>query len=156
MSTRTKLAALILSGIVVGAMVVQASDPAAGDGPSLGNAYHLFTSAYHVDENGVVKLPPHLVFRVETSTRGPDKPDPRILIRLHDAEEGYSTFIAQMDVATAAKLHHDLGELLVKKLQNPSYQQPHDSSQQKVIRTKRFVGIDKNGTAIVEDVDDAK
>lgn len=57
-----------------------------------------------------------------------------------------------MDLATAARLHHELGDMIVQKLQNPEFQHRPQLYDPKDIPTKRILGVDENGVAIVEDV----
>lgn len=119
--------------------------------PRLENVYRTYTSAYRVEENGVVVLPANLVWDVETSWRGMDLqgnllPDTRVMLRLRDPNLNYSALTAQMDLATAAKLHHDLGQMIIKKLQNPYYQdRSHVTSGSAKHRQARLVPIEQDG-----------
>ncbi|MBN2294048.1 MAG: hypothetical protein JXM70_16600 [Pirellulales bacterium] len=120
-----------------------------------GNSYYLFTKALHVDESGVVKIPSRFKWSVETSfsgvdTNGKDLPDSRVMLRLYDPDHNFTAITAQMDLATAAKLHHELGNIIVKKLENPRYVHRPQLYDPKHIPTGRFKGVDKNGMAIIE------
>ncbi len=122
-----------------------------------GNSYQLYTKALKVDNSGVAKVPSEFQWSVETSwsgidARGNDLPDHRILLRLYNPHQNFTAMTAQMDMATAAKLHKELGEILVKKMQNPSFQHRPQLYEAKEIPVKRIVGVDQNGVAIVEDV----
>lgn len=119
------------------------------------NIYRLYTSALKIDDTGVVVVPARYKWSVETSSRGIDVngnplPDQRIMLRLYDPSQNFTALTAQMDLATAAKLHHDLGELIVNKLQNPNYQHRPQLYDPGMIPIGRFKGIDKNGQAIIE------
>ena len=90
-----------------------------------GNSYLMYIKSLPVDDSGLVELPSRFKWSVETGSsgfdiRGKPLPDPRIMLRLYDPDQPYTTVLtAKMDLATAAKLHHELGDLLVKKLENP-------------------------------------
>ena len=119
------------------------------------NIYRLYTRALHVDEAGVVVVPARYKWSVETSTRGIDangnvSPDQRVMLRLYDPNKNFTALTAQMDLATAAKLHHDLGELIVKKLQDANFQHRPQLYDRSMIPVGRFQGIDKDGQAIIE------
>ena len=141
--------------------VLSAAPPARNQINKYGNSYNMYTSALHVDDSGVVAIPARYRWSVETSWRGIDLngknlPDTRVMLRLHDPNHNFTALTAQMDLATAAKLHHELGNIIVKKLQNPDFQYRPQLYRPDQIPTKRIIGIDTKGTAIVEDVDKAK
>lgn len=134
---------------------VVAAPPAATKG-SLGNSYYSYTKAIPADESGVVAIPSRFKWNVETGSAGFDiqgkpLPDARIMLRLYDPNEPYSTaFIAQMDLATAARLHHELGDVLVNKLQNPNFEHRPRYYDPERIPAGKFKGIDQKGQAIIE------
>ncbi|WP_339730563.1 hypothetical protein [uncultured Gimesia sp.] len=142
--------------------VVFAGSPSTTENPNTqGNSYNMYTSALRVSDSGVVTIPSRYRWSVETSWQGIDLngrnlPARRVQLRLHDPNHNFSAFMAQMDLATAAKLHHELGNIIVKKLQDPNYQYRPQLYRPDQIPTKRIIGIDASGTAIVEDVDKAK
>ncbi|QDV51844.1 hypothetical protein [Gimesia fumaroli] len=126
-----------------------------------GNSFHMYTSALAVSDSGVVTIPSRYRWSVETGTRGIDHngrylPDGRVQLRLHDPDHNFSAFMAQMDLATAAKLHHELGNIIVKKLQDPNFQHRPQLYRPDQIPTKRIIGIDAKGTAILENVEKGK
>lgn len=126
-----------------------------------GNTWNMYTSALQVSDSGVVSIPSRYRWSIETGMRGIDAngkrlPDGRILLRLHDPDHNFSCFIAQMDLATAAKLHHDLGEMLIKKLEDPGYMYKPKLYRPDQIPTKRIIGIDAKGNAILEEVKKSK
>lgn len=141
--------AALLAVIIVAAPIV------AEDEAPAGNSYYAYTGALAVNESGVVAIPSRYKWSVETSWRGVDAqgnnlPDRRIMLRLYDPDQNFTALTAQMDLATAARLHHELGELLIKKLQDPGYQQRPQLYDPKTLPRGRFKGIDKNGAAIIE------
>ncbi len=150
---------LMLCGVFA---VVYAAKPTTTENiEALGNSYHLYTQALQVDESGVVPVPPRFRWSVETSWRGVDAlgknlPDTRVMLRLHDPDHNFTAITAQMDLTTASKLHKELGDILARKLQDPDYQFRPQLYRADQIPTKRIVGVDGNGTAIVEDVVEAK
>ncbi len=121
-----------------------------------GNSYLMYIKSLPVDDSGLVELPSRFKWSVETGSsgfdiRGKPLPDPRIMLRLYDPDQPYTTVLtAQMDLATAAKLHHELGDLLVKKLENPDFHHRPQYYDPKKIPTGRFKGIDEDGKAIIE------
>jgi hypothetical protein len=160
---RTYGAFAAIVGAIAGASLVllQASEPEDGrKAPSPGNSYYLYTNRLTIEDSGVVRIPAGYVWSVETSWRGLDAqggnlPDSRVMLRLHNPEVGFSALTAQMDLATAAKLHHDLGDVLVKKLQNPAYQdRSHVGSNKGVAPVRAALGIDSKGVAVPKDSDD--
>ncbi len=123
---------------------------------ALGNSYYVYTKALRVEDSGVAAIPARFRWSVETSSAGFDAqgnrlPDSRVMLRLYDPDHNFSALTAQMDLATAARLHHELGEVLVQKLQNPDYQKQVQLYAPKHIPTKRIIGVDPQGVAIVED-----
>ena len=119
------------------------------------NSYYFYTKALHVDDSGVVAIPSRFKWSVETSFSGVDPqghrlPDSRIMLRLYDPDHNFTALTAQMDLATAARLHHELGDIIVKKLENPSFEHRPQLYDPKLIPTGRFKGIDEKGTAIIE------
>lgn len=121
----------------------------------------MYTSALAVSDSGVVTIPSRYRWSVETGTRGIDHngrylPDGRVQLRLHDPDHNFSAFMAQMDLATAAKLHHELGNIIVKKLQDPNFQHRPQLYRPDQIPTKRIIGIDAKGAAILENVEKGK
>jgi len=149
------LAFLLLVAICVVFTVAVAATPTR-QGDNRGNSYHSFTKAHPPDDSGVVAIPLRFKWSVETGSsgfdlRGNPLPDPRVMLRLHDPNEPWTTaFIAQMDLATAVKLHHELGDIIVKKLENPNFHHHPQYYDPKKIPTGRFKGIDENGKAIIE------
>jgi hypothetical protein len=121
-----------------------------------GNSYLFYTKALHVDDSGLAEIPSRYRWSVETGSSGFDingnaLPDPRIMLRLYDPRQPYTTALtAQMDLATAAKLHHELGDILVKKLKDPDFHHRPQYYDPRKIPTGRFKGIDKNGKAIID------
>ncbi len=120
------------------------------------NSYYLYTKALRVDEHGVAAIPPRFKWSVETScagigTQGNKLPDSRLMLRLYDPDQNFTAITAQMGLATAAKLHHDLGEIIVKILQNPNHKHQPQLYDPKNIPTGRFKGnVDKNGVLNIE------
>ena len=150
---RMSLVWMAVVACVIGSVVVGAT-PAGDAEQQLENSYYLYTSRYKISDSGVVALPSHVQWSVETSWRGPGMADNRIMLRLHDHQAQFSAMTAQMDLATAAKLHHELGEILVKKLQDPHYQNLGSLGRPQELPTKTVIGVDENGTAIMQDVPD--
>ena len=72
------------------------------------------------------------------------------MLRLYDPDQNFTALTDQMDLATATRLHHELGEIIVKKLENPGFEHRPQLYDPKLIPTGRFKGIDENGTAIIE------
>jgi uncharacterized protein len=155
----TFFAALALLGTLA---VALAETPAGKEPAATGfNAYYLYTGALEVSNAGVAHVPSRFQWSAESSfsgqdARGKDLPDSRIMLRLYDPDHNFTALTAQMDLATAAKLHHELGEMLAKKREDPSFQHRPRLYDPKDIPTKRFVGVDEDGNVIVEDVDAAK
>jgi hypothetical protein len=92
-----------------------------------GNSYNLYTKALHVKDNGVVAVPSRYKWSVETCVVGFDsevKPitDSRVMLRLYDPDENFTSVLAQMDLETAEKLQRELGDIIAKKRQNPDFQ----------------------------------
>jgi hypothetical protein len=134
--------------------VAIAAAPTTGSG-SRGNYYCFYTKALQVDDSGVVAVPSRFKWSVETSFAGVDPqgnslPDSRVMLRLYDPHRNFTALTAQMDLATAARLHRELGEIIVKKLENPNFDHRPQLYDPKLIPTGRFRGIDENGTAIIE------
>lgn len=136
--------------------VLYAASPRASEKTeALGNSYYVYTKALRVDDSGVAAIPDRFQWSVETSWRGIDLegknlPDTRVMLRLHDPDHNFTAITAQMDLATATKLHQELGNLIARKLQDPDYQfRPQLYSSEK-IPMGRIVGIDDNGVAIIE------
>ncbi|QDV20970.1 hypothetical protein Pan153_56510 [Gimesia panareensis] len=150
------LGPLVVCGFLT---VVFAANPATTDNSGTqSNQFYMYTGALQVQDSGVVKIPSRYRWSVETSLRGYDLsgkplPDRRIMLRLHDPNQNFTALTAQMDLATATKLHHELGEIIIKKLQNPDYQYRPQLYRKDQIPTKRIIGIDASGTAIIEDAD---
>jgi hypothetical protein len=145
------VALVALGGVLT--VVVAAPPNAKSDSP--GNSYYLFTKALRVDDAGVVAVPSRYKWSVETSFSGVDVqgkslPDGRVMLRLYDPGQNFSALTAQMDMATAARLHHELGEIIVKKLENPAFEHRPQLYDPKLVPTGRFKGIDENGQAIIE------
>ena len=121
-----------------------------------GNSYLFYTKALPVDHAGLAEVPSRFQWSVETGSSGFDikgnpLPDPRIMLRLYDPDQPYTTALtAQMDLETAAKLHHELGGILVKKLENPNFHHRPQYYNPQKIPTGRFKGIDERGKAIIE------
>ena len=137
-----------------GVLTVVAAPPTAKNASS-GNSYYLFTKALHVDDSGVVAVPSRFKWSVETSFSGLDVqgnnlPDSRVMLRLYDPDQNLTALTAQMDLATAARLHHELGEIIVKKLDNPAFEHRPQLYDPKLIPTGRIKGIDEDGQAIIE------
>ena len=117
------------------------------------------TKALRIDDSGVAVIPQRFKWSVETSWKGSDLqgknlPDTRVMLRLHDPDHNSTAITAQMDLATASKLHQELGNIIVRKLQDPDYQFRPRLYDPKDIPTGRIVGVDKKGVAIIE-FDDA-
>ncbi len=153
-NSRSRLLGLLAIAALL-AVIVMAAPIVADDEAPAGNSYYAYTGALAVNESGVVAIPSRYKWSVETSWRGIDTqgnnlPDRRIMLRLYDPDQNFTALTAQMDLATAARLHHELGDLLVKKLQDPGYQQRPQLYDPKTLPRGRFKGIDKNGTAIIE------
>ncbi len=122
-----------------------------------GNSYYLFTKNLTTDESGVIRVPPRFQWSVETSFRGTDRagdplPDSRLMLRLFDPDHNFTAMTAQIDLTTAARLHEELGAIIANKLQDPAYQHRPQLYHRKDIPVKRLIGVEQNGTAIVEDV----
>jgi hypothetical protein len=121
-----------------------------------GNSYLFYTKSLRVDDSGLAEIPSRFQWSVETGSSGFDingnsLPDPRIMLRLYDPDQPYTTVLtAQMDLATAAKLHHELGDSLMKKLENPDFHHRPQYYDPKKIPTGQFKGIDESGQAIIE------
>lgn len=120
--------------------VVVAASPTAKNASS-GNSYYLFTKALHVDDLGVVAVPSRFKWSVETSFSGVDVqgnnlPDSRVMLRLYDPDQDFTVLTAQMDMATAARLHHELGEIIVKKLKPCSVVRARDDEAS--LRVQRY------------------
>lgn len=149
------LAPLAVCGVLT--VVYAATPPEINQAAALGNSFNMYTSALHVNDSGVVAIPSRYRWSVETSWRGIDLsgknlPDTRVTLRLHDPDHNFSAFMAQMDLATTAKLHHELGNIIIKKLQDPNYQYRPQLYRPDQIPRKRIIGIDAKGTAILEEV----
>ncbi len=120
-----------------------------------GNAYYLYTKDLHVDDSGVAAIPPRFNWSVETSWRGIDSkgedlPDTRVMLRLYDPDHNSTALTAQMNLATASKLHRELGAIIAKKVKDSDYRfRPQLYSSEK-IPTGRIVGVDEHGVAIIE------
>ena len=109
-----------------------------------GNSYYIYTKALHVDDSGVVAIPARFQWSVETSSRGIDLqgnhlPDSRVMLRLYDPNHNFTALTAQMDMSTAAKLHHELGQIIVKKLQDANFQHRPQLYSPDMIPTKQPV-----------------
>ncbi len=145
--------------ILIAACGVLAAVRAADQQPQLlGNSYYVYTSALTIDESGVVPIPSRFQWSVETSWRGTDVngndlPDSRVLLRLYDPDHNFTALTAQMDLETAAKLQQELAAIIAKKRQDPTFQHRPQLYESKDIPTKRVVGVDDKGTAIVEKVE---
>jgi hypothetical protein len=150
---------ILLCGLIT---VVYAATLTANDHTKTqGNSYNMYTGAFRVVDSGVVTIPSRYQWSVETSWRGIDLagknlPDTRVMLRLHDPHKNFTALTAQMDLATAAKLHHELGNLIVKKLQNSNHQSRPQLFRPDQISIKKIIGIDANGNKIVEDIKKAK
>lgn len=157
---KVNLKRVIVVGAIVGASVMglwaaeRTGNPQASP---LGNSYYLYTGRLSPSESGVVAIPAGYVWSVETSWRGIDLQgnnlaDTRIMLRLHNPDENFSAITAQMDLATAAKLHHELGEIIIKKLQDPAFQDRlHVGSAEQGNPNRTVVGTDADGAAIFKD-----
>ena len=138
--------------------VVYAASPVVDQQPELpGNSYYLYTMDLKVDKSGVAPIPSRYKWSVETSFRGvdvngKDLPDSRVMLRLYDPDHNFTALTAQMDMATAAKLQQELAAIITKKLEDPTFKHRPRLYDPKDIPTMRFIGIDENGTAIVEEV----
>jgi len=149
-----------------GVLAVAVAAPITTKGDPRGNFYHFFTKALHVDDSGVVAVPSRFKWSVETGYPGADVqgnnlPDSRVMLRLYDPDQNFTAFTAQMDLATAARLHQELGEIIVKKLENPGFEHHPQLYDPKLIPRGRFKGsvgndgvlrieVDKNGVPIIE------
>ena len=105
---------------------VVAAPPIATNARS-GNSYNLYTTALHVEDNGVVAVPSRYKWSVETCVVGFDsevKPitDSRVMLRLYDPDQNFTAIIAQMDLETAEKLQRELADTITKKRKNPDFQ----------------------------------
>ncbi|MFT5527325.1 MAG: hypothetical protein ACI9HK_005307 [Pirellulaceae bacterium] len=152
------LAVLALSGLLTAAFAGPHSN---NKNAASGNSYYLYTKALQVTDSGVALVPERFKWSVETSWSGVDVqgnnlPDTRVMLRLYDPAHNFTAVTAQLDLATAQKLHNELGNIIMKKLQNPNFQHRPQLYESKDIPTKRIAGIDANGTVIVEDVQPAK
>lgn len=119
------------------------------------NSYHLFTKALHVDGNGVATVPSRFKWSVETCVaafdfQGNPIADSRVMLRLYDPNENFTTFTAQMDLETAEKLQRELADIIAKKRQNPGYQYQPQLYDPGLIPTGEIRGVDKNGQLIIE------
>jgi len=124
------------------------------DSKELGNAYYAYTGALEVDDAGVASIPARYKWSVETSNSGIDVsgnqlPDSRVMLRLYDPDHNFTAFTAQMDVATAAKLHQELGNIVVKKLQDPGFQHRPQLYRPDQIPTGKIIGVNGDGRAKV-------
>ena len=122
---------------------------------SSGNSYHLFTKTLDVDNNGVVVVPSRFKWSVETTVAGVDAdgnaiPNSRLMLRLYDPDRNFTAVTAYMDLPTAARLHHELGKLIVKKLENPDFQHRPRLYDGRFVPTGELKGVDENGVAIIE------
>lgn len=156
---RSLLFPLVLSGVFT--FVYAATPQAVAPTQTHGNSYYLYTGALKVSNSGVVAIPSRYQWSVETSWRGIDAagknlPDQRVMLRLHDPNHNFTAITAQMDLPTAAKLQHELGNIIVKKLQNPDYQYRPQLYRPDQIPTKQIIGIDANGAVILEEVKKAR
>ena len=111
-------------------------------------------------------FPSRFKWSVETSYPGADAqglnlPDSRVMLRLYNPDKNFTAFTAQMDLATAARLHQELGEIIVKKLENPGFELHPQLYDPKLVPRGRFKGsvgndgvlrieVDKNGVPIIE------
>ncbi len=135
---------------------VAVAAPLSTQGRNQGNSYLFYTKSLRVDDSGLGEIPSRFQWSVETGSSGFDingnpLPDSRIMLRLYDPDQPYTTVLtAQMDLATAAKLHHELGDILKKKLENPDFHHRPQYYDPKKIPTGRFKGIDESGQAIIE------
>lgn len=145
----------VVTFVLCGLLAVVLAGPATSPHGTRVNSFYLFTKALKVDEEGVAEVPSRYKWSVETSFSGVDVtgrglPDSRIMLRLYDPDQNFTALTAQMDLETATKLHHELGDILVKKLQDPLYKQEPTFYDSKNLPVGRFKGIDKNGKAIIE------
>ncbi len=157
---KVNLKRVIVVGALIGASVMGLWAAERTDHPqssSLANSYYLYTARFSPSKTGVVAIPVGYVWSVETSWRGVDPhgnnlADTRVMLRLHNPNENFSAITAQMDLATAAKLHHDLGEIIIKKLQDPAFQdRPHVGSAKQGNPNRTIIGVDADGVAILKD-----
>lgn len=151
---RSALFGLIASAAVFAAITVATPIVADEEAPT-GNSFYAYTGALSVDKSGVAAIPSRYKWNVETSWCGVDAqgnnlPDRRIMLRLYDPDQNFTALTAQMDLTTAAKLHHELGEVIIKKLQDPDYQHRPQLYDPATLPRGRLKGIDQNGTAIIE------
>jgi hypothetical protein len=136
---------------------VWAAPPAIDQQPlRLGNSYYLYTGALAIDESGVAPIPSRFQWSVETSWRGGDGngndlPDSRVMLRLYDPDRNFTALTAQMDLETATRLQHELTTIIAQKRKDPTFQFRPQLYGSQDIPTKRIIGVDQNGTAIVED-----
>jgi len=138
-----------------GLLTIAIAAPLATKSSPGGNFYYMYTKALHVDNAGVVSIPSRFKWSVETgfpgvNDQGNISPDTRVQLRLYDPNNNFTALIAQMDMATAARLHHDLGDLIAKKLENPGFEHHPQLYDPKLIPKGNFKGIDENGKVIIE------
>jgi len=150
----TLVAAMALCGILTVAYAASPSGNKDSDSPRR-NSYNFYTNALRVEGSGVVAVPSRFKWSVETSWSGTDVqgnnlPDSRVMLRLYDPDRNFTALTAQMDLATAAILHHELGEIIVKKLQDADYQHRPQLYSSDKIPTGRILGVDENGVAEIE------
>lgn len=122
------------------------------------NSYYLYTKALEVSDFGVASVPSRYQWSVETSWRGMDingndLPDTRIMLRLYDPSHNFTALTAQMDLETATKLQQELSAIIEKKKQNPAYQHRPKLYDPKDIPKMEIIGVDKDGVAILKQVD---
>lgn len=145
----------VLTIVLCGLLAAVLAGPPSSPNATPGNSFHLFTNALSVDESGVVEVPSRYKWSVETSFSGIDLtgrnlPDSRLMLRLYDPDNNFTAITAQMDLETASKLHHELGVILKKKLQDPEFVHRPTLYKPQDIPKGRFKGIDKKGQAIIE------
>jgi hypothetical protein len=150
-----KLALLCLA--LCGVLTIVYATPPSGtqNSETPGNSYYLYTKAFDVNDSGVVQIPARFKWSIETSwsgidARGKNVPDSRVILRLYDPDHNFTAITAQMDLATAARLHSELGDIIVKKLQDPDFQHRRQLYSSDKIPKGRIVGVDENGVAIIE------
>ncbi|WDI45151.1 hypothetical protein [Bremerella sp. P1] len=148
---------LLVPVIAFGLLTFTYAAPPAVD--SLSNSYYLYTGALDIKDSGVVPVPSRYQWSVETSWRGIDAggnelPDTRIMLRLYDPEHNFTALTAQMDLATATKLQQELSAIIEKKRQNPAFQYRPKHYDAKDIPRMEFIGVDKDGVAILREVTD--
>lgn len=120
------------------------------------NSYYLYTKSLTLNDSGVALVPSRYRWSVETSSAGFDMngirlPDSRVMLRLYDPDQNSTVLTAQMDLATAAKLQQELAEIVVKKLQDPTYQHHPQLYDSKDIPKMEIIGVDEHGYAILEE-----